>query len=806
MGILSRIYPPRRKTGLLWAVAFAALTLLSSGGAQPYASSSLTSSVLLLPADVAFDTGGNLFFSDTNRHVVQRIDPAGLVTIVAGSGVQGYAGDGGPALAAQLDCPAGLAVDAAGNLYIADTHNHRVRRVDGATGNIVTVAGTGRAGFTGDGGTATAARLDLPTALALDGTGNLYIADTNNHRVRRVAVGTGLMATVAGNGSQGFAGDGGSATAAGIDSPGGVAVDAAGNLYIADAHNQRLRMVNAKTGLISTVAGTGVAGFAGDGALAVGAQLALPHGVSVDGAGNVYVADTNNHRVRRIAPDGTMTTVAGDGVQAFRGDGGPAVAASLNSPRGLAVSPTGLPTLADSANQRVRQVEADRTIVTLAGVGAGAVPVVPVAPETLTLSVPEPVVYGSGTLTATLSAGGQAGGQVTFYEGAGTTLGSVPVNGGQAAFGTGALSAGTHQVYASYAGDSAHAAATSATVALPVSPAPLIANVAAVYLIYGQSVPALAGTLAGVLPRDATAVSLQLTSAARSLSSVGNYPVAASISGAAAGNYALRPPTAVLKIAKAGSVAALTDSATTVTSGAPVTLTVHLASATSGVPTGAVTLMDGTTALATLPLSSTGDATYTSTSLAAGAHPLVGVYAGDGNFNGSMTAVQTVAVANPPAADFTIAATGAASQTVPAGTAANYSFAVQMEGGTLSGPIALAASGLPAGTTASFNPGTVVPGGAGVFQLTVQTTKAIKSASLIGLGGMFLLPLLSAGLRRKLMGASCLCGLMVLSGCGASMTAVAPAAKSYAITVLGTATSASGVVLQHTATVTLNIQ
>ncbi len=618
------------------------------------------------------------------------------------------------------------------------------------------------------------------------------------------------MATVAGNGPQGFAGDGGSATAAGIDSPGGVAVDAAGNLYIADTHNQRLRMVNAATGLISTVAGTGVAGFAGDGALAVGAQLALPHGVSVDGAGNVYVADTNNHRVRRIAPDGTMTTVAGDGVQAFRGDGGPAVAASLNLPRGVALSPTGLPTLADSANQRVRQVEADRTIVTLAGAGAGALPVVPVAPETLTLSVPGPVVYGSGTLAATLAIGvqaaGQAGGQVTFYEGAGVALGSVSLNGGQAVFGTGALTAGTHQVYASYAGDSAHAAAMSATVALPVSPAPLIANVAAVYLIYGQSVPALAGTLAGVLPRDATAVSLQLTSAARSLSSVGSYPVAASINGVAARNYALQSPTAVVTIAKAGSVAALTDSATTVTSGAPVTLTVHLASATSGVPTGAVTLMDGTTALATLPLSSMGDATYTSASLAAGAHPLVGVYAGDGNFNGSTTAVQTVAVANSPAADFTIAATGAASQTVPAGTAANYSFAVQMEGGTLSGPVALAASGLPAGTTASFNPGTVVPGGAGAFQLTVQTTKAIKSASLIGLGGVFLLPLLSAGLRRKLMGASCLCGLMVLSGCGASITAVVPAAKSYAITVLGTATSASGAVLQHTATVTLNIQ
>lgn len=800
MGTLSGTYPPRRSYGLLWAVLLAVLASARGSGAQVVVSNSASSSALLFPADVAFDLHGNLYFSDTNRQVVQRLDTTGAVTTVAGNGVQGFGGDGGLAVVSELDSPGGLAIDAAGNLYIADTHNHRVRRVDASTGKMATIAGTGVAGFAGDGASATAARLHLPTALAVDANGVLYIADTNNHRVRKVTPGTGVIATVAGNGLQGFIGDGGAASAGAIDSPGGLALDGAGNLYIADTHNQRLREV--KAGTISTVAGTGTAGFAGDGASAKGALLALPHGVSVDGVGNVYVVDTNNQRVRRIAPDGTLLTVAGDGVQAFRGDGGQAVAASLNSPRGVAVSTAGLPTMADSANRRVRQVEADGTIVTLAGVGA----VVPIAVGTLTLSAPATVVYGGGRVTATLTGGGQAGGTVTFYENGAAVLGVLPLTGGQAAFGTGGLSAGTHTIHAGYGGDANHAAATSAAVALPVLAAPVVASVPTVSLIYGQTVPALTGSLTGVLPRDAGAVSLQLNSAARSVSPAGSYPVTAAIAGSAAGNYALQPLIAAVTITKAGSVASLNESATTVTSGAPVTLAIHIASTTSGVPTGMVTLMDGAAILGTVPLSSTGDASYTATGLAAGTHSLVGVYAGDGDFLGSTTAMQTIAVANPPTVDFTIAATGAASQTVSAGSAANFNFAVQMAGGTLTGPISLAASGLPAGTTASFNPGTVVPGGTNAFELTVQTAQTIKSASLWGLGALFLLPLLAAVPRRRLAAALCLSGAMALVGCGANVMAVPAAAKSYPITVLGTATSASGVVLQRTATVTLTVQ
>src|ERR1039458_8347149 len=223
-----------------------------------------------------------------------ELSAAGVVTTVAGNGVQGFAGDNGPAIAAELDTPMGLAVDATGNLYIADSHNHRVRVVTAATGVIATVAGTGAAGFFGDGGPAKAAMLDLPTALALDSAGNVYVADTDNHRIRRIAAATGKIATVAGNGVEGFAGDAGPATAASIDSPSGLAVDAAGNLYLADTHNGRVRAGAAATGGISTLAGVGAVGgnvqaFGGDGGPATAAGMVLPRGLTLDAAGELYI-------------------------------------------------------------------------------------------------------------------------------------------------------------------------------------------------------------------------------------------------------------------------------------------------------------------------------------------------------------------------------------------------------------------------------------------------------------------------------------------------------------------------------------
>ena len=256
-------------------------------------------------------------------------------------------------MAAQLSRPYGVAPDGMGNLYIADATNHRIRKVDSA-GVISTVAGDGTFGFGGDGGPAVAAQLASPSRVALDGSGNLYIADTNNHRIRKVDA-AGVITTVAGDGTRGYGGDGGPAVAAQLYFPYGVAPDGMGNLYIADTSNHRIRKVDA-SGMITTVAGDGTLGFGGDGGPAVAAQLSRPYGVAPDGTGNLYIADRNNHRIRKVDAAGVISTVAGDGTLGFGGDGGPAVLAQLYGPRGVALDEAGNLYIADNGNDRIRRL------------------------------------------------------------------------------------------------------------------------------------------------------------------------------------------------------------------------------------------------------------------------------------------------------------------------------------------------------------------------------------------------------------------------------------------------------------------
>ena len=388
-----------------------------------------TGAGLNFPIGLVFDRAGNLYIADQGNERIRKIDTGGTIHTIAGNGLFEYAGDGGPATSASMANPLGVAFDSSGNLYVNDFANRRVRKID-TSGTITTVAGNGNFKFAGDGGAATSANLWTPSSVTVDGAGNLLIVDTGNARIRKVsnsgtittiagnsnfsngdfsasgvggpavnstlsnnpvfgvmdAAGNfyfsdtsnsrvlkidtlGVLTTYAGNGTFTYSGDGGPATAAGLSGPFGLAFDGAGNLYIADANNNRVRKVDT-SGTITTFAGNGTAGFSGDGGAATAAVLSNPRAVGVDASGNVYVADSGNNRVRVISPSGSIATIAGNGNAAFAGDGGAATSAALNFPAGLATDPGGNLYIADSNNGRVRRVNLNGTIATVAGGGA----------------------------------------------------------------------------------------------------------------------------------------------------------------------------------------------------------------------------------------------------------------------------------------------------------------------------------------------------------------------------------------------------------------------------------------------------
>ena len=306
------------------------------------------------PGGVHYDVHGNVYVVEYSGNKIRKIDPSGIVSPFAGNGVAGFGGDGGPATAASFHDPIDLLTDYSGNIYIVDNVNQRIRKID-TFGIITTFAGNGTFSYSGDGGPATAATLYDPSRLAIDVAGNIYFADAENNVVRKVNT-SGIITTVAGNGTAGFSGDGGPATAASMAQPLGVAFDGNGNMYIADHFNHRIRKVNT-SGIISTYAGNGTAGYSGNGGPATAASMDYPNGVAVDLACNVYFTDWTGQTVRKItASTGIISRVVGNGTAGFSGDNGPANAAQLNGPNNLTFDPYMNLYIPEYYNNRIRKV------------------------------------------------------------------------------------------------------------------------------------------------------------------------------------------------------------------------------------------------------------------------------------------------------------------------------------------------------------------------------------------------------------------------------------------------------------------
>ena len=358
------------------AAAPGTISTIAGDGSSGYSGNGLAANNAQLsgPSGIAFDGPGNMFIADSQNNVIRRVDAVtNDISTIAGNGYAGYSGDGGVGTSARLNNPTHVVFDRVVNLYITDGDNDRIRKINALTDEITTIAGNGFAGYSGDGGLATSAELNFPDGVAIDSNGNLFIGDALNNRVREVTIATGDITTVAGDGAQGYSGDGAPASQVELFFPSRPFIDSAGNIYIADYKNNRVRRVDATTKIITTVAGTGSAGYSGDGGAATSAELNGPISIVVDSAGVLYIADAANERIRAVNTNtnvvtvfgvaiqpGVIQTVVGSGVAGYQGDGGKATSARINGPTGLALDPQGNLIFADSANSVVRKVIAQQ--------------------------------------------------------------------------------------------------------------------------------------------------------------------------------------------------------------------------------------------------------------------------------------------------------------------------------------------------------------------------------------------------------------------------------------------------------------
>ena len=693
-----------------------------------------TSADLNLPFGLAVDGVGNLYIADSQHYRIRKVDAqTGDISTIAGTGTQGDTGDNSPATAADIGIPDGLAIDGAGDLFFADEAENVVRRIDGATGTITTVAGTGAEGFYGDGGAATAAHLDAPAGITVDGNGNLYIADTVNNRIRRVDTASGLITTVAGGGT---GSDGGPASSASLNLPYGVAFDATGNMFIPDSGNNRIRRVDAATAAISTVAGTGAQGFSGDGGAPTAAALYSPFAVAIDPAGNLYIADTQNYRVRKVV-NGVIDTVAGDGAKAYGGDLGSATAAGIYAPFFIFLDSSGSLYVAEYYDHRIRKVSSNAVTLVypnairvgqtsppqtqgiendgngpltfssitpdanaavdsatttcsvastfapdqMCAIGAEFAPTEvgnPVdghiasggnfgdAPLTITVvgqalalnstsvslaSSGSPSTYGQTVeFIATVSTGtGTPSGSVIFKDGS-TTLGTGPLsNSGTAQFSTAALLPGAHSITALYGGDSDHGSSTSGTLTQVVdaqaattldssaNPAAVTSTLTLTAHVAQSGVPASAmatptgtvffedgSTVLGSQPLDSSGAATFSTAAL----AVGIHSLTARYTGDSS-DLASTSATLSESIAQQFTTTMAASGTNPSIFGNSVTFSATVTVNGNGSATGSVAFYDGSSQIGSATLSSSGSASFASSSLAAGTHALSARYQGD---------------------------------------------------------------------------------------------------------------------------------------------------------------------------------
>jgi sugar lactone lactonase YvrE len=771
---------------------------------------------IFLPYGVVVDPAGNIYLSDTNNNRIRRVDAqSGLIATIAGNGMSGYSGDGGPATQAGISQPGGLVMDGAGDIFFADSGNDIVRRIDAVSGIITTIAGVPLTqGYSGDGLAATSANLSSPRGIAFDAAGDLFIADTSNNVIREVDATAGTIHTVAGTGTAGYNGDNSLATAAQLNSPWTVSIGADGSLYIADLANNRIRKVSG--GTMTTVVGTGVRSFAGDTGPATAAELDDPTSVILDPAGNLYIADSGNNRVRKVyAGTGTIVTLSGNDSEQFAGDAGPANQASLYAPYALFFDQSGDLYLADTLHNRIRRILATPFAIAYPVMRVGKLSVpqaeglendgngslnlpAPVLnnaaldPATTTCSFTVPMassgacnlgvefaptvvgnnVLGSVTLnsdagnspaivnlsgqvlsvepttaslisninpslvgqivifTATVaSADPSRSGPVTFLDGTTPVCSNVNLSAGSATCATSTLALGQHQMTASYAGDANNAASVSPVLVqvvkqqpnltLAVSPNPLVVTQSVTLTV---TVTATTGTPTGsvVFYDGANAISSNISLSAGGVANFtttqltpGQHILSAQYAGDAtnASGQSNAVTEVVTQIATATVIA---SSNSTVNVGVTVLFTATVTGAGGPQPTGTVQFTDGAVVLGSGTVDSNGHATLAVSSLTPGAHSIVAAYSGDTDSSVSSSAPLAETIQQIPTATVLV------SDVNPAGAGATTHLAAT---------VAIAAGASPDGVITglvTFSEGSAVLGTAqvnssGVASIAVAT-------------------------------------------------------------------------------------